>query len=115
MGIERLAIKANRLMADENVCKWTGASTASLASRAPLRRASGHSQCRAAAENATRLALVTQDEPALRKLAKGEVHDVPARIIRRLAALGLADDSPEGRLTSAGLAIYRTRPIGRWK
>ena len=59
--------------------------------------------------------LSSNEKTALRKLAKGEVHDVPARLIRRLAALGIADGSPEGRLTSAGLAIYRARPIGRWK
>ena len=59
--------------------------------------------------------LSSQEKTALRKLAKGEVHEVPARMIRRLAALGLADGSPEGRLTLAGLEIYRTRPIGRWK
>jgi len=34
-------------------------------------------------------------------------------MIRRLAALGLADRSkPEGRLTPAGLDLYRTRPTG---
>src|SRR4051794_40110282 len=38
-------------------------------------------------------------------------------MIRRLAALGLADRSkPEGRLTPAGLDLYRTRPTrGRRK
>jgi hypothetical protein len=40
--------------------------------------------------------LSNQEKTALRKLAKGEVHDVPARMIRHLAALGLADGSPEG-------------------
>ena len=59
--------------------------------------------------------LSSQEKTALRKLAKGEVQEVSTRMIRRLAALGLADGSPEGRLTPAGLAIYRTRPIGRWK
>jgi len=60
--------------------------------------------------------LSSNEKTALRKLAKGEVHDVPARLIRRLAALGIDDGSPEGRLTSAGLEIYRTRPkAGRWK
>jgi hypothetical protein len=54
--------------------------------------------------------LSSQEKTALRKLAKGEVHEVSARMIRRLAALGLADGSREGRLTLAGLEIYRTRP-----
>jgi hypothetical protein len=59
--------------------------------------------------------LSSQEKTAMRKLAKGEVHEVSARMIRRLAALGLADGSTEGRLTPAGLEIYRARPIGRWK
>ena len=59
--------------------------------------------------------LTDNEKTALRKLAKGEVHEVSARMIRRLAALGIADGSPEGRLTPAGLEIYRTRPTGRWK
>ena len=54
--------------------------------------------------------LSSNEKTALRHLAKGEVHNVPARMIRRLAALGLTDGSPEGRLTSAGLEVYRTRP-----
>src|SRR5215204_263257 len=57
--------------------------------------------------------LSSNEKTALRKLAKGEVHDVPAPLIRRLAALGVDDGSPEGRLTSAGLEIYRTRPAAR--
>src|SRR3954447_15903935 len=59
--------------------------------------------------------LSSQEKTAMRKLAKGEVHEVSARMIRRLAALGLADGSTEGRLTPAGLEIYRARPIGRSK
>jgi len=59
--------------------------------------------------------LSSNEKTALRHLAKGEVYDVPARMIRRLAALGLTDGSPEGRLTPAGLEMYRTRPTGRWK
>ena len=59
--------------------------------------------------------LTNNEKTALRKLAKGVVHDVPMRMIRRLAELGLADPGPEGRLTAAGLEIYRTRPMGRWK
>ena len=59
--------------------------------------------------------LSSQEKTALRKLAKGEVHEVSARMIRRLAALGLADGSPEGRLTPAGFEIYRIRATGRWK
>ena len=59
--------------------------------------------------------LSNNEKTALRQLAKGEAYAVPMRLIRRLAALGLADGSPEGRLTSAGLEIYRTRPTGRWK
>ena len=43
--------------------------------------------------------LTDNEKTALRKLAKGEVHEVPARMIRRLAALGLADGSPDSRLT----------------
>jgi hypothetical protein len=59
--------------------------------------------------------LSSQEKTALRKLAKGEVHEVPARMIRHLAALGLVDAGPESRLTAAGLEVYRARPIGRWK
>jgi hypothetical protein len=54
--------------------------------------------------------LTIQEKTALRHLAKGEVHDVPIRLIQRLQALGLADGSPEGRLTDAGLELYRTSP-----
>jgi hypothetical protein len=35
---------------------------------------------------------------------------IPIRLIQRLQALGLADGSPEGRLTDAGLELYRTSP-----
>jgi hypothetical protein len=60
--------------------------------------------------------LSNNEKTALRQLAKGEAYAVPTRLIRRLAALGLADPSnPEGRLTPAGLEIYRTRPTARWK
>jgi hypothetical protein len=61
--------------------------------------------------------LSSNEKTALRQLAKGEVYAVPALMIRRLAALGVTDGSPEGRLTPAGLEIYRTRPrhTGRWK
>jgi hypothetical protein len=50
-------------------------------------------------------------------LAKGEVQEVPWRQIRRLRELGLADDNPEGRLTPAGLELWRRRPTrtGRGK
>jgi hypothetical protein len=54
--------------------------------------------------------LTIQEKTALRHLAKGEVHDVPIRLIQRLQALGLADGSPEGRLTGTGLELYRTSP-----
>jgi hypothetical protein len=54
--------------------------------------------------------LTDNEKTALRKLARGEVHEVPAREIRRLAALGLTDGGPDGRLTAAGLELYRTRP-----
>ena len=54
--------------------------------------------------------LTIQEKTALRHLAKGELHDVPIRLIQRLQALGLADGSPEGRLTDAGLELYRTSP-----
>jgi hypothetical protein len=55
--------------------------------------------------------LAENEKAALRKLAKGENHDVAARLIRRLADLGLADPTnPDGRLTAAGLELYRTRP-----
>jgi hypothetical protein len=51
-----------------------------------------------------------QEKTALRHLAKGEVHEVPVRLMERLQALGLADGSPEGHLTDAGLELYRTSP-----
>jgi hypothetical protein len=54
--------------------------------------------------------LTIQEKTALRHLAKGEVHDVPIRLIQGLQALGLADGGPEGRLTNAGLELYRTSP-----
>ena len=54
--------------------------------------------------------LTIQEKTALRHLAKGEVHDVPVRLMERLQALGLAHGSPEGRLTDAGLELYRTSP-----
>ena len=54
--------------------------------------------------------LTNNEKTALRKLARGEVHEVSALMIRRLAALGLTDGSPDGRLTPAGLELYRTRP-----
>ena len=60
--------------------------------------------------------LTKNEQTALRKLARGELREVSAREIRRLVALGLADpSSPEGRLTPAGLDLYRTRPrsLGR--
>src|SRR5215203_5807434 len=41
--------------------------------------------------------LTPLEKTALRHLPKGEVHDVPFRLIRRLRALGLADDSPDDR------------------
>jgi len=57
--------------------------------------------------------LTDNEKTAVRQLARGELHDVPARTIRRLAELGLADPTkPEGRLTPAGLDLYRTRPTG---
>lgn len=45
--------------------------------------------------------LTPLEKTALRHLPKGEVHDVPFRLIRRLRALGLADDSPDDRPTAA--------------
>jgi len=48
--------------------------------------------------------LTSQEKTALRHLAKGEVQEVPWRLIRRLGELGLADDNPEGRLTPARIA-----------
>ena len=61
--------------------------------------------------------LTSEEKTALRHLAKGEVQEVPWRQIRRLRELGLADDNPEGRLTPAGLELWRTRPTqtGRWR
>jgi hypothetical protein len=61
--------------------------------------------------------LTSQEKTALRHLAKGEVQEVPWRQIRRLRELGLADDNLEGRLTHAGLELWRKRPTrtGRWK
>ena len=35
--------------------------------------------------------LTDNEKTAVRQLARGELHDVPARMIRRLAALGLAE------------------------
>ena len=58
--------------------------------------------------------LTKNEKTALRKLARGELHDVSALMIRRLAALGLTDGNPDGRLTAAGLEAYRTRPRA-WK
>ena len=45
--------------------------------------------------------LTPHEKTALRHLPKGEVHDVPFRLIRHLRALGLADDSPDDRPTAA--------------
>ena len=61
--------------------------------------------------------LSNQERTALRHLVKGQVHDVPWRLILRLQKLGLVADSPESRLTPAGVELYRTRPqrTGRWK
>ena len=61
--------------------------------------------------------LTSQEKTALRHLAKGEVQEVPWRQIRRLRELGLADNNPEGRLTPAGLELWRMRPTrtGCWK
>ena len=47
--------------------------------------------------------LTKSEQTALRKLARGELHAVPALMIRRLVALGLADPSnPDGRLHFCG-------------
>jgi hypothetical protein len=55
--------------------------------------------------------LTNNEKTALRQLARGELREVSALMIRRLVALGLADPSnPDGRLTPAGLDLYRTRP-----
>jgi hypothetical protein len=61
--------------------------------------------------------LTKEERTALRRLAKGEVREVPWRVIRRLREHGLADDYPEGRLTPTGVELWRARPMrtGRWK
>jgi len=55
--------------------------------------------------------LTAQEKTALRQLVKGQAHDVPWRLKLRLHRLGLADDSPDARLTRAGLELYQTRRI----
>ena len=53
--------------------------------------------------------LTKNEKTALRKLAKGELHEVSALMIHRLVVLGLTDGSPDGRLTPAGLELIELR------
>jgi hypothetical protein len=53
--------------------------------------------------------LSVEEKNAIRQLAVGYVHKVPANTRRRLAALGLMEEV-SGRLTETGLALYRANP-----